>query len=145
VLSPSSSSLLDLAFLLAILPPSFSHCPFIGLPFPVHFIPFLSFYLASTASFSLSPIFISRLPHSKPKKPFPFQKSSKMPFLRAQPFGCAQLEALFHHQLVHRSAADLLRCISVIVLLQLVLALFRVPQPDPALLWLAGSASFGMG
>jgi hypothetical protein len=68
-----------------------------------------------------------------------------MPLLRARPFGCTQLEALFRHQLLHRSAADVLRLLSILVPVQLLLALFRVPQPDLTLLWLAGSASLGLG
>lgn len=66
-------------------------------------------------------------------------------FRAARPFSCAQLEALFRHQLLHRSASDLLRLLSVLVPVLLLLALVRVPRPDPSLLWLAGFASVGLG
>ncbi|KAL7075514.1 hypothetical protein ACQ4LE_005346, partial [Meloidogyne hapla] len=64
--------------------------------------------------------------------------------LRTQPFGCTQLEALFRHQLLHRSAGDLLRLLTILVPIQLALALFRVPEPGPSLFWLSGSAAVGL-
>ncbi|CAK5091486.1 unnamed protein product [Meloidogyne enterolobii] len=65
--------------------------------------------------------------------------------LKTQPFGCTQLEALFRHQLLHRSAGDLLKLLTILVPIQLALALFRVPEPGPSLFWLSGSASVGLG
>uniref|UniRef100_A0A915NYT0 adenylate cyclase n=1 Tax=Meloidogyne floridensis TaxID=298350 RepID=A0A915NYT0_9BILA len=53
--------------------------------------------------------------------------------LKTQPFGCTQLEALFRHQLLHRSAGDLLKLLTILVPIQLALALFRVPEPGPSL------------
>nr|CAD2136026.1 unnamed protein product [Meloidogyne enterolobii] len=64
--------------------------------------------------------------------------------LKTQPFGCTQLEALFRHQLLHRSAGDLLKLLTILVPIQLALALFRVPEPGPSLFWLSGSASVGL-
>ncbi|KAL3091318.1 hypothetical protein niasHS_007111 [Heterodera schachtii] len=69
--------------------------------------------------------------------PVPFSALSR-------PFGDAQLEALFNHKQLHRAAAELLRLFSMLIPVQLVLALCRVPSPDPALVLLTVSAAFSL-
>uniref|UniRef100_A0A914GZ43 adenylate cyclase n=1 Tax=Globodera rostochiensis TaxID=31243 RepID=A0A914GZ43_GLORO len=62
----------------------------------------------------------------------------------SRPFGDAQLESLFGHQQLHRTAGELLRLLSLLIPVQLVLALARVPSPDPSLVLLTVSAAFAL-